>query len=142
MNDPTWAPRVRAQIDALPATRPGLLTAVLAVEEAARRLVPPEPSSAPGSLLTIWRRCARAADHVRAIASAPSVEPLSLPPLDRAVTQVDLMALRQLIGECCALANEVLDDRRHPLPHGHVLAIGKAQHLLELAAESAVEVAA
>ena len=143
MIDPGWTTPARSQIDALPATRAGLLTAALTTQAAARTL-----SEALGvgvvdqGVERSWRFCQRAVERMSGIVAEPHARPVRLPPPDVLATADHRAELAQLIGEVRALATELLDVQVKPLGAAHARTVRDVHRLLSHALEELREAAA
>ena len=130
MTNPGWITPARLQVDALPPTRAGLLTALLTITAASRQLDRSARYIEDHDAARAWRQCHRATEHLASITPEPNGRPLVLPAPDPAEHDADVAGLRQLIGQAVALANELLDDTTRPLPAAHATVIRRAQDLL------------
>ena len=142
MTDPEWTAPARSQIDALPPTRAGLLTATLTTQAAARALTDAVGIGADPAAERSRRLCERAAERMSAIVAAPHVRPVTLRPPEVRMDADHLSSLEQLIRETRALATEVLDVQVNPLGATHSRTVREVHRLLSHALEQIREAAA
>lgn len=142
MTTPTWMSRARVQIDTLPPTRHGLVTALRIAEQVSLLLAQAQHQRSGDELAQPALMCAAAVGEVESTFPRRNIRSLTLQPPTDAADPKHARALAALLRECLGLANELLDNDEEPLTPADLMAIRRAMDLLEKACSSCSGVAA